>query len=88
MQDQFKRLKELLDAQNYPSVYLFKFIIKQDQDKMVEIKKCFDETAEFEMHPSKNGNYIAVNIKQMMLNSEDIITRYKLVAKIKNVITL
>ena len=27
MQDQFKRLKELLDDQNYPSVYLFKFII-------------------------------------------------------------
>ena len=88
MQDQFKRLKELLDTQNYPSVYLFKFIIKQDQEKMVEIKKCFDETAEFELRPSKNGNYLAVNIKQMMLNSDDIIMRYKLVAKIKNVITL
>lgn len=88
MQDQFKRLKELLDDQNYPSVYLFKFIIKKDQKKMVEIKKCFDESAEFAMHPSKNGNYISVSIKQMMLNSEDIIGRYKAVAKIKDVITL
>ena len=88
MQDQFKRLKELLDDQNYPSVYLFKFIIKKDQKKMVEIKKCFDESAEFEMHPSKNGNYISVNIKQMMLSSEDIINRYEAVGKIKEVITL
>jgi len=88
MQDQFKRLKELLDDQDYPSVYLFKFIIKKDQDKMVEIKMCFDESAEFLTHPSKKGNYISVNIKQMMLNSEDIINRYLAVGKIKDVITL
>jgi len=88
MQDQFKRLKELLDDENYPSVYLFKFIIKKDQEKMVEIKKCFDESAEFETHPSKNGNYLSVSIKQMMLNSEDIINRYEAVGKIKDVITL
>jgi uncharacterized protein len=88
MSDQFDRLKELLDRQNYPSVYLFKFIIKKDPGKMVEIKKCFDETAEFEMHASKNGNYISVNIKQMMLDSEDIIRRYRQVGKIKNVLAL
>ena len=88
MPDQFKRLKELLDEQNYPLVYLFKFIIKKDPGKMVEIKKCFDETAEFELHASKNGNYVSVNIRQMMLTSEDIIRRYELVSKIKNVLAL
>lgn len=55
---------------------------------MVEIKLCFDETAEFETHHSKNGNYISVNIKQMMLSSDDILKRYELVARIKNVIPL
>lgn len=88
MPDRMNRLKELLDKENYPSVYLFKFIIKKDQDKMIEIKRCFDETAEFELVPSRNGNYVSVSIKQMMLNSEDILMRYERVSKIKNVIVL
>lgn len=88
MPDRMNRLKELLDKENYPSIYLFKFIIKKDEVKMTEIKLCFDETAEFEMNYSKNGNYISLSIKQMMLNSEDILLRYERVAKIKNVIVL
>ena len=88
MTDRAQRLKELLDKENYPSVYLFKFIIKNDVDKMVDIKRCFDETAEFETHPSRNGNYLSVSIRQMMLSSEDILLRYERVSKIKNVIVL
>lgn len=88
MADHPGRLKELLDKENYPLVYLFKFIIKNDSDKIVDIKLCFDETAEFETNPSRNGNYISVSIKQMMLSSDDILLRYERVAKIKNVIVL
>ncbi|MBK7128904.1 MAG: DUF493 family protein [Crocinitomicaceae bacterium] len=88
MDEREKRLRALLDQQNYPSVYLFKFIIKNEQDKMLEIKKCFDEVAEFEIHPSKNGNYISLSIKQMMMNTEDIMVRYERVGKIENVIML
>lgn len=88
MDEREKRLRALLDQQNYPSVYLFKFIIKKDDDKMIEIKKCFDEVAEFEIHPSKNGNYISVSIKQMMLSTDDIMLRYERVGKIDHVIVL
>lgn len=45
MEERINRLKELLDKENYPSVYLFKFIIKKDDEKMQEIKLCFDESA-------------------------------------------
>jgi putative lipoic acid-binding regulatory protein len=88
MDERINRLKELLDKENYPSVYLFKFIIKKDEEKMQEIKLCFDESAEFENNLSKNGNYVSISIKQMMLNSEDILLRYARVSKIKNVIVL
>lgn len=88
MDEQKKRLKDLLDKENYPLLYLFKFIIKKDEKKMIEIKRCFDETAEFEINPSKQGNYISVSIKQMMLDSDDILLRYERVSKIKNVIVL
>jgi putative lipoic acid-binding regulatory protein len=88
MADEFEKLRELLQESNYPSVYLYKFIVKKDPEKVVEIKKCFNESAEFKTQASKNGNYISVSIKEMMLNAESIIDRYKAVGKIENVIAL
>ncbi|MDG1913351.1 MAG: DUF493 family protein [Crocinitomix sp.] len=88
MSDEYDKLRELLENLDYPSVYLYKFIVMQDQNKVVDIKRCFSETAEFNTRPSKNGNYISVSIKEMMLTSEAIIDRYKSVAKIENVIKL
>ena len=88
MDERFNNLKLLLDQQNYPSVYLYKFIIKKDNEKLVAIKRCFDEAAEIELIPSKNGNFISLRIKEMMLSSEAILKRYEQVGKIKNVMTL
>lgn len=88
MDDQYGKLRALLESLNYPSVYLYKFIVKQDPEKVIDIKRCFDESAEIETKESKNGNYISVSVKEMMLKSEDIIDRYKAVGKIENVITL
>ncbi|MCH2235132.1 MAG: DUF493 family protein [Crocinitomicaceae bacterium] len=88
MDDGFDKLRDLLKDQTYPSPYLFKFIVKKDFEFMIGLKNCFDETAEFEKHPSRNGNWISLSIKQMMLSTEDIIDRYKLVQKFDNVIAL
>ncbi len=88
MADQYEKLRELLENLEYPSIYMYKFIVKQDPSKVIDIQRCFSETAEFQTKPSKNGNYIAVTIKEMMLDSEAIINRYKDVSKIENVITL
>ena len=88
MNDPYKKLRELLQEQNYPSIYLYKFIVKQDAQKIQEIKQCFGESAEFDTKSSSNGKYISISIKEMMLNTEDIISRYKAVSKIDNVIKL
>jgi len=88
MDDGFDKLRDLLKEQNYPSVYFFKFIVKAEDDKMVDIKRCFEETAEFSTRPSKTGKYVSVSIKEMMLSTEDIIERYKAVNKIEGVIAL
>ncbi|MFT5824184.1 MAG: putative lipoic acid-binding regulatory protein [Crocinitomix sp.] len=88
MSDEYDKLRELLAALEYPSVYLYKFIVKQDPLKVVDIKRCFSETAEFTTRESKNGNYVTVSIREMTLTSDAIIERYKTVGKIENVITL
>ncbi|MBN4072603.1 DUF493 domain-containing protein [Crocinitomix catalasitica] len=88
MSDEFENLRELLKEQNYPSIYFYKFIVKSEPDKMVEIQRCFSETAEFSTRPSKKGKYVSVSIKEMMLSTEDIIERYKAVGQIEGVIAL
>lgn len=88
MADKYAKLKELLADQNFPLMYPFKFIIKEDQDKMVKIKRVFDETAEYSIRKSKNGNYSSITIKQMMMNTDDIINRYQMLENIEGVISL
>ncbi|NOQ72041.1 MAG: DUF493 family protein [Crocinitomix sp.] len=88
MSDQYDKLRALLAELEYPSIYLYKFIVKQDPNKVIDIKRCFSETAEFTERASKNGNYISVSIREMMLSSDAIIDRYKTVGKFENVITL
>jgi len=84
----YDKLKALLAQQNFPLVFPFKFVIKKDQDKLVEIKRVFDETAEFSVRESKNGNYISITIKQMMLQPDHIIEKYEQMKKIKGIISL
>jgi uncharacterized protein len=88
MEDNYEKLRGLLAEKNFPMVYLFKFIIKKDEDKMIRIRQIFEEIAEFSQRESKNGNYNAITIKQMMLNADDIIDKYVQMEKIEGVITL
>jgi putative lipoic acid-binding regulatory protein len=40
------------------------------------------------MHPSRNGNYMSISVKEMMLDVDSIIEKYEKSAEIKGVITL
>ncbi len=84
----YDKLKELLAEQKFPLQYPFKFIIKEDPEKLVQIKRIFDETAEYQLRKSKKGNYSSITIKQMMLSSEEIIAKYEQMEGIEGVISL
>ncbi|MCB9223305.1 MAG: DUF493 family protein [Crocinitomicaceae bacterium] len=88
MSERYDKLRTILKDYNYPLVYPFKFIIEADQDKLVKIKRVFEETAEIQVRESKNGKYSSITIKQMMLNTEDIISCYLEMEKIEGVISL
>jgi len=40
------------------------------------------------MHPSSNGNYMSITVKEVMMSVDDIIKIYEKAAEIKGVITL
>ena len=84
----YDKLHELLANQKFPLLYPFKFIIKEDPEKLVQIKRVFDETAEYKVRKSKDGNYSSITIKQMMLSSEEIIAKYEQMSEIKGIISL
>jgi putative lipoic acid-binding regulatory protein len=84
----FENLKEQLALQEWPNVYLFKFIVENTPEKVAKTTALFDETAEIAMHPSKNGKFVSISAKEMMLNVEAIMTRYEEAQKIEGIISL
>ena len=84
----FNTLREQLALLDWPDVYLFKFIVPNDQLKIDQIKAFFDENATIEFHPSGKGNYISISVKAVMLNVDEIISIYEQTSAINGVISL
>ncbi|MBQ0151285.1 MAG: DUF493 domain-containing protein [Chryseobacterium sp.] len=83
-------LKEKLENNHdFPEDYLFKFIIPTDEAKLTEIYKVFDGI-KFTMQnrESKNAKYTACNINAFVLDADQVISIYKQVGKIENVMLL
>jgi len=87
-QKTYENLKALLDQENFPKPYVFKFIVLTESTAEQEVKNCFDSEAKFTLTYSKNKKYTTVTILQKMKSSQAIIDKYLLVSKIKNVIHL
>lgn len=87
-EDPFKKLREQLELQEWPSVYFFKFIMPSESELIAKVTSMFGETADLSFHPSKTGKYTSVSIKEVMLDVDSIIHIYKEAAKIKGVMAL
>ena len=88
MDEIFIKLRVQLEELNWPDVYLFKFIVPNDPEKIAKVTAMFNESSELVMHPSRNGNYISISVKELMLDVDSIIEKYVNAAKIKGVISL
>jgi len=87
----YKKLKvQLLDTTNWPSEYLFKFIVKTDSTKVSKIEGLFDNTgAVINRNPSKTGKYTSLSINVVMKDPEAVIAKYKQVTNnVEGVISL
>ncbi len=88
MEDVFYKLKAQLEELSWPDVYLFKFIVPNDPEKIAKVSAMFNESSELVMHPSRNGNYLSISAKELMLDVDSIIEKYTKAAQIKGVISL
>lgn len=88
MSDVFDKLKEQLALQEWPDVYLFKFIVPNTPEMLAKATSLFGEHVELAFHESKTGKYVSVSAKEMMLDVDSIIEVYERAALIKGLIAL
>lgn len=77
-EEQFYKLRELLNKENnWPLVYMFKFIIPADNQKIAMVESKFSDEAIILHKESTNGKYFSITVKEVMLNADSIIGKYK-----------
>jgi putative lipoic acid-binding regulatory protein len=85
----FDKLKAQLDLMEWPNLYLYKFIIPNENEKLAKVTALFDgETAEISYHESGKGNYVSISVKEVAVSVEQIIEKYQKASEIKGVISL
>ena len=86
----YERLRnELEESTDWPSKYLYKFIVESEQSKVRAIEEAFDNTgAVISKKVSSGGKYTSVSVEVHMESPEAVILKYKEVGKIKGVISL
>lgn len=76
--EQFDKLRELLNKENnWPMVYMFKFIVPADNQKIALVEAKFSDEAIILHKESSNGKYFSITVKEVMLNADSIISKYK-----------
>lgn len=90
MADQFADLRKKLEEENmtFPSIYMFKFILKSDNRKMALVETLFEEDADIIQKQSGKGNFTSITVKQVVMSVDEIITIYERASKIEGVMSL
>ena len=74
----YKKLKDQLkETTNWPSEYLYKFILKTDVHKIETLESLFNDVgAVIHTTKSKNGKYTSISINLIMKNPEAVVSKY------------
>lgn len=87
----YRKLKaQLHDTDNWPTIYLYKFIVPTSKEKIQEVHNIFDNLgAVIKTKQSRNGKYTSVSVNVKMQDPDAVIAKYKEVGqKIEGVISL
>ncbi|MEO1653997.1 MAG: DUF493 family protein [Bacteroidota bacterium] len=87
--DFFNSLKEKLNTHHqFPLVYMFKFIIPADNQKIASLHALFDEKAQISLRASSKGKFSSITVRAVMINAEEVIQKYQEAAQIPGLIAL
>ncbi len=87
--ERFDKLRGLLNKENnWPMVYMFKFIIPADNKKIALVEAKFSDEAVISHKESASGKYFSITVKEVMLNADSIINKYKEMTGIEGLMAL
>lgn len=89
-EDFYVSLKKKLEVNhNFPEDYLFKFIILNEEKKITEIYRVFDDIKfTLSTKESKNSKYVSISLNAFVLDAAQVISIYKKVGEIEGVMSL
>ena len=84
------RLKEELQAtSDWPSVYLYKFIVPTDTQKIDLVENAFDNMgAVINTQQSKNGKFTSISVNVMMASPDEVVEKYQELSTVEGIISL
>jgi putative lipoic acid-binding regulatory protein len=81
-------LGRLNEVHQWPSVYMFKFVMEPDAARIAALRSLFPPESEVLRRFSSGGKYLSITIREVMLSAEDVVLRYEQVGAIGGVIML
>ncbi|NCT10649.1 MAG: DUF493 domain-containing protein [Flavobacteriia bacterium] len=86
----YTKLKyRLEDTTEFPSDYLFKFIVPSDENQVNEVENLFNNMgAVINTKKSKTGKYVSVSIVLNIESADSVIEFYQKAERIKGIISL
>lgn len=82
--------EKLNEALKFPANYMYKFIVPNDQGKIAMLHAIFENArnASFSSKESRNGKYTSLTVTISAKDADEVISYYKEVASIKDVMML
>lgn len=81
--------EKLNEYHSWPTVYLYKFIVPSDNERIAQVEALFDSrTAEIRQTPSRNGTYTSISAREVVTSADQVIETYKRASKIDGIISL
>ncbi|MCU0434802.1 MAG: DUF493 domain-containing protein [Bacteroidia bacterium] len=87
-QPDFEALRKQLNELQWPSLYMFKFIVPSDNKKIAQVESLFGDDAEVKRQPSSNGKYTSITAREVMLTIDDVLMVYQQASSIEGIIAL
>ncbi|MGQ1908271.1 hypothetical protein ACT3CE_00650 [Marinifilum sp. RC60d5] len=87
--EKYNRIKQqLFESTKWPSLYMFKFIVPNNEDKINAVKNLFPTDTKFTYKTSKDIRYIGITVKKVMNSADDVVEIYARAQGIKGIMAL
>ncbi len=88
-QEKYNQLREqLIESAQWPSLYMFKFIIPNKDEKLDAVKAIFPKETQFAFKTSKDMGFLSITVKIKLQDADAVIAIYEQTKHIEGLLAL